>query len=71
MKPRETPKQLDNPDFSKLQKLCEDFMKDVAIGSYVDDAYPHYIFETAIAAIYGDGIWNFVNKEDDDEATHD
>jgi len=66
MNPRNTPKQLENPDFKKLKESCLEYIQEIANSGYIkDDDLDHYIFEDALEAIYGKDIWDFINYEED------
>jgi hypothetical protein len=61
------PKPLDNPDFSNLIKMSEqylDFCQDPDKHRFKDAK--HYLFEEVIKCVYGpnakSGVWDFINK---------
>jgi hypothetical protein len=55
------PKPLDNPDFSKLKQLIVDLVENEANGKEDDDS-PHWTYEAAINAVYGEEYWAWHNK---------
>lgn len=60
----EKPKKLKNIDLSKLIEICESYIEFIDNDKeYTEDNdFDHYIFETALEAIYGDDVWEFVNN---------
>jgi len=59
----EKPSKLDNPDFSRLISLCEEYIKDVSAGGYVNEDFEVYIFEQAITSVFvGKDIWKYINS---------
>jgi len=58
------PKQLESMDFTALRSLCQRYIDDIdKVGGYVDENYRHYIYETAISAIFGKGVWEWINQK--------
>ena len=55
------PSALENPDYSELQDLCSKYMYDIEKAEYVDDDYPHYIYEAAMHALYGKDVFRYIN----------
>jgi hypothetical protein len=61
MNPRNVPKQLENSDFKALKNVCEKYIEGtIKYGSDCKDYYANYIFVTAIEALYGKDIWDFI-----------
>lgn len=58
----ERPKPLKNPDLSKLIKVCEERIKECEDGEGEDSDTPHYIYESAMQAIYGDDVFKWLNN---------
>ena len=56
------PQPLDVQDFSQVRKACEVHIQELIDGK-VDSDIDHYIYETAMEAIYGKDIWNWVNSK--------
>ena len=48
-------------DWSKCQKACEVHIQELADGKVDTDA-EHWIYETAMEAVYGKEVWDWVNK---------
>ena len=55
------PKPIENPDFTSLKELCESYLNGIENGNNYKDT-EHYIFETALGTLYGEGVWDFVNS---------
>ena len=45
-----------------LERLCVDYIKDLANGKHPGDDYTHWFFEAALEAMYGHDVWKFVNE---------
>ncbi len=51
------------PDWSVVTKLCRDHIDQIERGEAEDSDIPHYIYEAAMCAVYGPGIFNdLINK---------
>jgi hypothetical protein len=63
----EKPKVLENPDISRLVKICQEYMDFVDNDEeyYEDNNYDHYIFEEAMATIFGERVFDFINERQD------
>jgi hypothetical protein len=63
----EKPKVLENPDISRLVKICQEYMDFVDDDEeyYEDNNYDHYIFEEAMATIFGERVFDFINERQD------
>jgi hypothetical protein len=63
----EKPKVLENPDISRLVKICQEYMDfvDNEEEYYEDNNYDHYIFEEAMATIFGERVFDFINERQD------
>jgi hypothetical protein len=56
------PTQLDVIDVEPLRKVCEKYIDYLKTNNCCDDTdLDRYIFETALEAVYGNDIWNWVN----------
>lgn len=53
------PEQLQNPDLTDLREVTSNYI-DSILNQTVDDDLEHYIFETAMEAIYGEDIFERV-----------
>jgi hypothetical protein len=58
----EKPDMVDFPDWTDLEKICQDYIDEVAKGDYVDEDFPHFIYETSITTLFGNDVWAFINK---------
>jgi hypothetical protein len=56
------PQPLPSPSWGALLNTCRDYLIDLRDQGWADDDYPHYIYEAALTAIYGDSVWPFINK---------
>jgi len=56
----ERPKQLDTIDLTALKEICSDYITEVELGDNIDSDTDHYIFETAMEAIYGKDIFLYL-----------
>jgi len=54
------PELIDSPDTKPLQKICQDYINDLAKNGYADEDYDHYIFETAMDVCFGEKVWDFI-----------
>ncbi len=63
----EKPKVLENPDISRLVKICQEYMDFVDNDEeyYEDNNYDQYIFEEAMATIFGERVFDFINERQD------
>lgn len=59
----EKPKQLETVDLQKLREICQQYLDFVDNDEeyHEDNDYDHYIFESALEAIFGKEVWTFVN----------
>lgn len=59
------PTALPNPDFTKLIEALQEYIDFVGSDDFhedVDDDYENEIFETALEAVYGPNVWNWINE---------
>jgi hypothetical protein len=56
------PVPLKNPDFNRLKKLLADVLKNIDEDEEDDDT-PHYVYESALEAVYGNTIWTWINRK--------
>jgi hypothetical protein len=63
----EKPKILENPDISRLVKICQEYMDFVDNDEeyYEDNDYDHYIFEEAMSTLFGKRVFDFINERRD------
>ncbi len=56
------PEKLDNPDFTAIIELAEQYINDISEKGWADEDFPQWIFESAISSIYGPGVWKFISN---------
>jgi hypothetical protein len=56
------PVPLENPDFDRLKKLLADVLKNIDENDENDDT-PHDVYESALEAVYGNTVWNWINRK--------
>jgi hypothetical protein len=56
---QQSPKSLDNPDFSKLIETVTSIVEAAVKQQYFDSDVKHYIYEAAIEAVYGKEFWEW------------
>jgi hypothetical protein len=56
------PKPVDSPNLAKLVVAIESYFTELEGSHEVDDDTEHYIFEEAVTALYGPGIFDWINK---------
>jgi hypothetical protein len=61
--PRPIPTAMPTPDFSKLVECCVSGVQYAAEMGYVDDDLPNYVYEAAMDAVFGDGVFFKWTKE--------
>jgi len=54
------PEPLENPNYSSLLATCESYMAELGRHESEDSELPHYIYEAAMTAIYGLGVWKWI-----------
>lgn len=58
------PQQLSSPDLGQLSACCLNYITEIAEGNtHEDDDDTHYIFEEAMKALYGENIFDWINKQ--------
>lgn len=57
------PTPLENPDFRLLVETLEGYIHSLERDELVDINDEHYIFEAAMEAVYGKGVWKYINKK--------
>lgn len=53
---------LPNPDFTKLIRCVQECVQQVVVDGYDDDDNTQYVYEEALQAIYGDDIFEKLNR---------
>lgn len=59
---RKRPAKFSKPDFSALIIRCEEYLREVEKGDYVDEDLEHFIFESAMQAVFGDRIFDYMRE---------
>lgn len=57
------PCMIENPDYEALRNLCQNYIDDLYVHSWVGDDYAHYIFEAAMTTLFGKKVWDWINKQ--------
>jgi hypothetical protein len=57
------PQPADNPDFGILLGQCAEYIKQLAAYGRYDEDLKDYVFEAAVEAIYGRGVWDWVAEK--------
>lgn len=57
----------DKVDLTALKEICQSYIDFVDNDEeyHEDNDYSHYIFETTMEALFGKGVWNFINNRRD------
>lgn len=59
----QSPEKLAEIDLKAVEKICQDYVDYCVSDEYHEDNdYKQYIFETAVEAVFGQEIWDFLNK---------
>jgi len=56
------PTKLENIEIDTLVQLCQDRIDEIADGDDVDSDLPHYIYEAAMEAVFGNNVWSWINE---------
>ena len=56
------PKPVENPDWSRVQKMCQEVIDSLAKDNWYDDDMDHYIFEGAMRVVFGKDVFTWMNK---------
>lgn len=56
------PVPLPDPDFSKLTNMMVDGLEEYASTGHTDDDFEHYVYEAALEAVFGDGVWEWMRQ---------
>ena len=58
----EKTKPVQNPNIYQLIEVCQRRINE--IGDEVDDPdTKHYVYEAAMTAVFGDGVWKYINDK--------
>jgi len=69
-KPDDIPKQLEQVDLEAITDTCENYLQWIISDNYHEDKdrdHEHIIYETVLEAVYGEDIWEWVNKQIDEK----
>jgi hypothetical protein len=58
----ETPKPLEQIDWSRVTKSAQSLVDGVAKNGYTDEDAAQYMFEDVMETIYGKDFWKWYNK---------
>lgn len=50
----------DRSDFAETKKACMEYIQEIANGK--SDIDKEFVFESAMEAVYGKDVWDWVNK---------
>jgi len=56
------PCMIQNPDYQALRTICQKYIDDLHENKWVDDDYVQYIHETAMMVLFGNDVWDWINK---------
>ena len=56
------PKIEEDFEHEELVELCQQYLQEVIDGKSEDSDTPHYIFEAALTMVYGENVFEFINK---------
>lgn len=57
------PYPVDNMDFFTVIESCKAYIEQLDLEGHADEDFPHYIFEAAMEAVYGKGIFDrYINR---------
>ena len=59
---RVPPKQLDRMEEDKIRRCCVEYIEGLSKKEYQSENHKQYIFESALEAVYGKDVWEWVNK---------
>lgn len=57
------PQPLTNPNFLRVVEMCKEYLELVEKDGAIDSDLKHYIFEGAIEACYGKGVWSWISRK--------
>ena len=49
------------PNITALQIICQEYIDAIETDVDLQEDYDHYIFETAMETVFGEGVWEYVN----------
>lgn len=55
------PTQIEDPDFTPLAKICQEYLDALERDEYVSDDLVNYVFERAMECLFGKEVWSWIN----------
>ena len=61
----EKPVMLENPDLTQLKKTCQSYVDFIDDDEefHSDNDFMHYIYESAMGALFGEKFWQWYSKK--------
>lgn len=56
------PTAVEAPDFGSVAKLCHQVVNELADHGYCDGDLKVYIYEEAMSAVFGPGVWDWMRE---------
>lgn len=56
------PSVLKNIDWTRLIQVCEERINELELDPSDDSDTPHYIYEEAMQAVYGNDVFDWINE---------
>lgn len=56
------PKPVENPDWTEVKKMCQEVISQLAKDGWYDEDLKHYIYESAMEAVFGKDVFTWMNK---------
>ena len=56
------PKPVENPDWTEVKKMCQEVIDGLAKEGWYDEDLKHYIYESAMEAVFGKDVFTWMNK---------
>lgn len=61
LKQLRNPMPLQEPDMTEVIKLVHGYVDELASSRHRQDDIQYYVFEAAVTAVYGPGVWTWIN----------
>ena len=58
------PRQIENPDLTKLRRICQEYIDCKDTSAYCDDDFGHWIYEAALMAFFGKDVFSWINEQE-------
>ena len=62
-KQAQKPQQLKEVDLTGLRRVCQEYIDSLANDGWVDDDLSYYIYEEAMQAIFGEDVFEWIDKQ--------